>query len=190
MGGASIPSIMRLRLLATSCVVLLSLSSADRMPHKHEPGHGPIHDNSCKAPLQMELRYGLMRHRAIADQICCRNKHDAEPSGLFASKEVDFFQNTDKTGQTTVYDSVCGMPLFKAPIGRTFEEWREESIAAGWLSFRSEEMQWPENLYVHMGGEITSICGTHIGYDIPNDNGPRFMANLACIAGEPGVEHR
>jgi hypothetical protein len=42
---------------------------------------------------------------------------------------VYFFTNVvgtwkvNKTGVTTFYDSVCGIPLFRAPVGRTFAEW-------------------------------------------------------------------
>jgi hypothetical protein len=31
---------------------------------------------------------------------------------------------------------VCGLPLFKAPINRTFAEWRAETEEHGWPSFR------------------------------------------------------
>ena len=40
---------------------------------------------------------------------------------------------------TIFYDSVTGLPLFKAPVGRTFEEWKGESLVHGWPSFRDNE---------------------------------------------------
>lgn len=46
----------------------------------------------------------------------------------------------DREGETTYYDSVTGLPLFIAPRGRTFEEFRKESVSHGWPSFRDEEV--------------------------------------------------
>jgi hypothetical protein len=38
----------------------------------------------------------------------------------------------DREGETTYYDSVSGKPLFIAPRGRSFEEFRKESVSHGW----------------------------------------------------------
>ena len=40
--------------------------------------------------------------------------------------QVDLFSTLDATGVTIFYDSVCGIPLFRAPVGRTFEAWQAE----------------------------------------------------------------
>ena len=42
--------------------------------------------------------------------------------------------------EITFYDSVSGKPLFIAPRGRTFDEFKKESMAHGWPSFRDEEV--------------------------------------------------
>ena len=40
----------------------------------------------------------------------------------------------------TFYDSVTGKPLFKAPIGRSMEDFVAESKVHGWPSFRDQEV--------------------------------------------------
>ena len=54
---------------------------------------------------------------------------------------------------------MCGIPLFEAPIGRSFADWHDESRRHGWPSFRPEEIK-HENVIIHTGGEMASICGT------------------------------
>ena len=46
----------------------------------------------------------------------------------------------DKDKEITFYDSVTGKPLFIAPRGRTFEDFRKESRSHGWPSFRDNEV--------------------------------------------------
>jgi len=50
----------------------------------------------------------------------------------------------------TFYDSNTGKPLFEAPVGRTWQEFIDESRHHGWPSFRDEEV-----------GGLTSI-GTRV----------------------------
>jgi hypothetical protein len=76
---------------------------------------------------------------SFADAICCDAFFApyAEPSGFFAEDDVALFDKLDPRGETTFYDSVCGVPLFTAPRNRTFAEWRAESevsalLASGW----------------------------------------------------------
>jgi hypothetical protein len=38
------------------------------------------------------------------------------------------------------FDSVSGKPLFIAPRGRTFEQFKKESDSHGWPSFRDQEV--------------------------------------------------
>jgi hypothetical protein len=47
----------------------------------------------------------------------------------------------DRNSEITFYDSVTGKPLFIAPRGRTFEEFRKESESHGWPSFRDQEVR-------------------------------------------------
>jgi hypothetical protein len=45
---------------------------------------------------------------------------------------------------------VTGKPLFIAPRGRTFEEFKAESISHGWPSFRDQEVS------IHTYGQLLS----------------------------------
>ena len=62
---------------------------------------------------------------SLSDAICCDATYAgfAEPRGLYAQPDVALFRKVDKGNVTVFYDSVCGLPLFQAPVGRTFEEW-------------------------------------------------------------------
>lgn len=46
-------------------------------------------------------------------------RHYAEYSGYW--QQTTFLSEVDPNAVTTFYDSVTGLPLFNAPIGRTFE---------------------------------------------------------------------
>jgi hypothetical protein len=111
-----------------------------------------------------------------ANHVCCHNTHYAEFRGYASA--VDFYDELERRQQsalgstevqpaTIFYDSVCGIPLFRAPVGRTFAEWREESEHHGWPSFRSEEM-YEENVIIKPGGEMVSTCGVHLGHNLPD----------------------
>ena len=90
----------------------------------------------CSGPIQKELLFGCTRDVSMAQHICCANRHGAEPRGYQEHSHVALFEklrsSTDGAGVTTFFDSVCGKPLFRAPVGRTFEEWEEESLEHGW----------------------------------------------------------
>lgn len=95
--------------------------------------HGTSHH-----PVQQKLRYGC--DVSLADRICNYNRHYAEHSGYFEttrwSKEVP------QDEAIVYYDSNTGKPLFKAPIGRSFGAFLEESRHHGWPSFRDQEVNW------------------------------------------------
>jgi len=90
----------------------------------------------------------------------------------------------DREGETTYYDSVSGKPLFVAPRGRSFEEFRKESVSHGWPSFRDEEVVW-ENMRCLKNGESVSVDGTHLGHNLPDRKGNRYCINLVSVAGTP-----
>ena len=46
----------------------------------------------------------------------------AEPSGTFEEPDINLFGKLDRNKTTTFYDSACGLPLFTAPINRTFDD--------------------------------------------------------------------
>eukprot|EP01083_Nonionella_stella_P293352 997611_1 len=128
--------------------------------------------------LGMTLDYG------VADNICCHNHRYAEYKGYLAAPEVDLFSQLNETAETVFYDSVCGIPLFIAPRGRTFEEFKQESLYHGWPSFRPEEMI-SQNVIIHFGGRMESKCKTHLGHNLPKDGVDRYCIDLVCIAGAP-----
>lgn len=151
----------------------------------------------CDGPVQPELLFGCTQDHAMAEQICCRNRHYAEPSGYQEQSHVNLFPKlkaglrqdiSSSGGVVTFYDSVCGKPLFRAPVGRSFEEWEAESLEHGWPSFRAEEII-KENIVVDKSdGEVRSICGLHLGHNIPDRRGDRYCIDLVCIAGKSEAE--
>ena len=85
----------------------------------------PKAHGTTETPPQANLKYNC--DPATADKICCFNHHYAEHSGYFQS--TSWLAEVDQTAVTTYYDSVSGRPLFRAPIGRTFDEFLKESMA-------------------------------------------------------------
>lgn len=149
----------------------------------------------CTGPIQKSLRYntsdvpsqlpGSAPDETQADAVCCdpNYKPYAEPSGFFQLPEIALFTKVNTTGINTFYDSVCGKPLFRAPIGRDFKTWHSESIEHGWPSFREEEIV-KENIKVdNSTGEVLSSCGTHLGSLLPDADGARYCIDLSCISG-------
>jgi peptide methionine sulfoxide reductase MsrB len=120
--------------------------------------------------------------RKTADRICNFNRHYAEFAGYWM--KTSFMEEVDKDNITTYYDSVTGKPLFRAPIGRSFEEFKKESEKHGWPSFRDEEVVW-ENMRCLPNGEAISVDGTHLGHNLPDRNGNRYCINLVSVAGRP-----
>ncbi len=71
-----------------------------------------------------------------------------------------------------------------APVGRTYDNFIEESFCHGWPSFRDEEVNW-NFVRCLTGGECVSIDGTHLGHNIPDMKGNRYCINLVSVAGNP-----
>merc|ERR1719191_2680113 len=84
----------------------------------------------------------------------------------------------------TFFDSVTGVPLFFAPVGRSTAAFLAESGAHGWPSFRKAEVLW-RNVVQLDDGEIVSLTGTHLGHNLPDEAGDRYCINLVSIAGLP-----
>jgi hypothetical protein len=92
---------------------------------------------TSRTPVQDNLRWGC--DGAIADTICNYNRRYAEHGGYWES--TSFLSEVGVgTDPVTFYDSNTGKPLFKAPIGRSWEEFLKESSAHGWPSFRDDEV--------------------------------------------------
>eukprot|EP01084_Bolivina_argentea_P198023 339224_1 len=117
----------------------------------------PKQHGTCTQTVQNPLRWNC--NRDTADRICCFNRDSAENSGYWQT--TTFLQEVDEQNTTTFYDSVTGKPLFIAPKGRSFKEFKEESVHHGWPSFRDEEVVW-ENVRCLRDGECVSMNGTHL----------------------------
>ena len=108
-------------------------------------GAAQAEPRSCSGKVQPNLRYNCSARpndtpssapaETLAEAICCDSTFNhgyAEPSGFFAQPDVGLFSIVNASGLTTFYDSVCGIPLFVAPRGRSFQAWKAESVAHGW----------------------------------------------------------
>eukprot|EP01104_Vermistella_antarctica_P014677 TRINITY_DN466_c0_g3_i2.p1 TRINITY_DN466_c0_g3~~TRINITY_DN466_c0_g3_i2.p1 ORF type:complete len:151 (+),score=25.75 TRINITY_DN466_c0_g3_i2:453-905(+) len=136
---------------------------------------------TSKTPVQSKLRYDVDKKNA--DKICNFNRHYAERSGYF--KKTSWEKTVPHDGTPTVYyDSNTGKPLFRAPVGRTWEEFLRESEHHGWPSFRDQEVNW-EYVRVLKDGETVSVDGTHLGHNIPQGGKNRYCINLISVAGNP-----
>ena len=121
---------------------------------------------------------------STADRICCHNHRFAEYRGYLEAPEVRLFDRLDPNVEHVFFDSVCGLPLFVAPRGRSFDEFKEESIHHGWPSFRPAEII-SENVIIHDDGRMESKCLTHLGHNLPKGGVDRYCIDLVCIAGQP-----
>ena len=138
------------------------------------------HGTSDK-PVQKNLRWNC--DFDTADRICNFNRHYAEYAGYWTT--TDFLGSLkDVTEPIDFYDSVTGVLLFTAPVGRTMEEFVKESRGHGWPSFRDSEVNWD---YVRClaNGECISTTGTHLGHNLPDGSGNRYCINLVSVAGQP-----
>lgn len=151
---------------------------------------------TCSGPVQAGLRFGISGrntptvpvpvdvNETLADAVCCdaRAKPFAEPQFLFEAPDISLFSKLS-SGITTFYDSVCGLPLFRAPMNRTLAEFKADTEEHGWPSFRPAEVV-TENVVTDVKtGFVTSKCGTHLGSYLPDAQGPRWCMDLSCIAG-------
>jgi len=121
---------------------------------------------------------------SVSDRICCNNHRYAEYSGYLVALVVALFSRLYPNAGIVFYDSVCGIPLFIAPRGRTFEEYKEESLNHGWPSFRPEELI-SKNVILHRDGRMESKCLTHLGHNLPSNGIDRYCIDLVCVAGAP-----
>ena len=131
---------------------------------------------TSEKPVQKDLRWDCDFN--TADRICNFNRHYAEYAGYWQTTEfLKFVKEEYKEGEgepLEFYDSVTGKLLFKAPIGRSMADFLKESASHGWPSFRDEEVVWD---YVRClrNGECVSTTGTHLGHNIPDGKGNRYV---------------
>eukprot|EP01063_Lacrimia_lanifica_P031486 TRINITY_DN51_c1_g1_i1.p1 TRINITY_DN51_c1_g1~~TRINITY_DN51_c1_g1_i1.p1 ORF type:complete len:669 (+),score=242.37 TRINITY_DN51_c1_g1_i1:46-2052(+) len=155
----------------------------------------------CSAKVQEGLRYNMSSFdtpagvpvsvdptESLATAICCdsRTKVFAEPQFLYEAPNVQLFARMNQTGLTTFYDSVCGLPLFTVPKGRSLADFEADTTEHGWPSFRQEELV-AANVVTDKDGFVYSKCGTHLGSYLPDDKGPRWCLDLSCLAGNPAM---
>ena len=163
-----------------TAICLLPSATCSTPTHTRTHTHTHTHTNPpTNAPLPLKKRpppppspHPHPPHLSTSD-----NTHGAEWKGSY----VNFFGELDANGITTFYDSVCGLPLFRAPIGRSFAEWKKETVNHGWPSFRKEEMV-AENVKFY-GNEMRSACDVHLGHNLPDYSGDRYCINMVCMAG-------
>jgi len=127
---------------------------------------------------------------ATAKQICSRNRHGAEWSGLLTRSSM-FIDEVNREldgggGHVSFYDSAMHRPVFRVTTRPLFQ-FLDESIKHGWPSFRVEDVVW-ENVRILEDGEVVTIDGLHLGHNIPDEKGPRFCINLVCVSGFPAEE--
>lgn len=163
----------------------------------------PAEYGLCKGPVQTKLRYGasgrdtpagipvaVNEDESLAEAVCCdsRTLPFAEPQFLYQAPDINLFAKLDENAVTTFYDSVCGLPLFRSPVNRTFADFKADTDEHGWPSFRSAEI-FAENLVTdEETGFVRSSCGTHIGSYLPDEQGPRWCIDTICISGNPATE--
>lgn len=138
----------------------------------------PKAHGTSNTPVQSNLRWKC--DWDTADRICNFNRHYAEYSGYWET--TTFLSEVDRSTTTRFYDSNTGKLLFTAPVGRSWDDFIQESKHHGWPSFRDNEVNW-ENVRVLPGGETVSVDGTHLGHNIPDSKGRRYCINLVCVAG-------
>jgi len=141
---------------------------------------------SCSNPVQYPLRWGLGKipwsgNETMAEAICCDTQWAPYAEPQFLYQQVNMFDTLDTDGVNTFYDPTCGIPLFKAPIGRSFADWKSETDEHGWPSFRDAEMT--KNIVVR-DNKVYSTCGTKLGDNLPDETGNRYCLDLVCLAGK------
>lgn len=158
----------------------------------------PADQDSCKGPIQNNLKFGIAGRttaagvpvnvdpkETLATAVCCDKRVQvfAEPQFLFQAPDINLFTKVDAKGVTTFYDSQCGVPLFRAPVNRTFADFKQDTNEHGWPSFRTSEV-FTENVRTDEKTTfVTSVCGTHLGSYLPDSKGSRWCIDLSCISG-------
>merc|ERR1719183_744835 len=110
---------------------------------------------SSAVPVQENLRYGVSRK--MADRISNYNRRFAELGGYFQETTFEDVVRA-ANGPVTFYDSNTGKALFQAPIGRSVDEFIDESKVHGWPSFRDNEVVW-DNVRVLKNSGEDCFCG-------------------------------
>ena len=172
-------------------------------PDATAPGRPSAAYDTCKTAVQAPLKYGISgrgdaqgvpvavdANETLAEAVCCDSRvlMYAEPQFLFAAPDIMLFSKMDAKGVTTFYDSACGVPVFKAPVGRTLAEFEADTKEHGWPSFRTGEVVLGNVQTDNATGHVTSTCGTHLGSYLPDSKGSRWCIDLSCISGSSALQ--
>ena len=178
--------------------VAVASAQLDATPDAPAPGRPSAAYDTCKTAVQAPLKYGISgrgdaqgvpvqvdANETLAEAVCCDSRvlMYAEPQFLFAAPDIMLFSKMDAKGVTTFYDSACGVPVFKAPVGRTLAEFEADTKEHGWPSFRTGEVVLGNVKTENSTGHVTSSCGTHLGSYLPDSKGSRWCIDLSCISG-------
>lgn len=181
---------------------LSSPSSASRAKQQEKAAQqANPHQSYCSKPIQSHLKYNVSGRLAqnylpfgdylplesLAFAVCCDSMFQAfaEPQNFYSRPDVQLFANMNQDGPTTFYDSACGLPVFVAPVNRTFADFQADTKEHEWPSFRHDEII-RENVFINTTtGDVSSKCGTHLGTYTPDDKGDRYCVDLVCISGSP-----
>ena len=185
----------------SSCFLLLFFALAPlakaQLHHQHFGGGGgkgiPEEAKADESVMRNQRVLGTKIERSLrwnsrsatAKQICARNRHGAEWSGLL-NRADKFIEELNQEmdgggGHVTFYDSALNRPVF-AVTKRPLSQFLEESVKHGWPSFRAEDVVW-ENVRILDDGEVVTRDGLHLGHNIPDEKGARFCINLVCVSG-------
>merc|ERR1711998_566847 len=123
-----------------------------------------------------------------SEAVCCdsRVKPYAEPQYTYTAPDIMMFSHLED-GVTTFYDSVCGLPLFRAPMNRTLEEFEADTQEHGWPSFRETEVVDENVVTDEATGYVTSACGTHLGSYLPGEADLGFLCTAFVAGGRCGA---
>jgi len=90
----------------------------------------PKKHGSCSKGAVGSLRWNIPAD--LANNICCFNRHFAEPSGYF--KNSAWLTQVDRSNPTKYFDPIHGRLVFTSPIDRNFIQFLTESENHGWPS--------------------------------------------------------
>lgn len=139
------------------------------------------------APMESVTSFmGMKIDYKLADRVCCRNEdvYATEPSGYHATDASVCSRDWIRTTRPC---STIRCAVFVAPRGRTFEEFKDQSVRHGWPSFRPKEIV-SENVILHDGGRLESKCGTRLGRNLPDGDRDRYSVNLLCVSSVASLE--
>lgn len=153
---SSISSLLPKLPVFVTTIIALSILWTNFMPYQvsadskypirgEETIMAPKAHGTSDRPVQTNLRWKV--DNSLADRIVNYNRKWAEHAGYWNQesdliKEIDDHIKHQNNEPIQFFDSVTGKLLFTAPIGRSYQEFKEESLSHGWPSFRDAEVSY------------------------------------------------